>query len=1483
MKAAFIFIVILLLPSLAFTQHNSSHVAGIEGKQRNSFTRVGPPSVYTERSGLAKVSTSSIVLNPDANFPDSAKTAVQYALTIWSFLINSSQTITVDAHWTALSDNNILAEAAPTSYDKDFPSAPQSGTLYPIALVEMLSGQNRNGTTHEVDLTVNSNQSNWYYGTDGNPPAGKFDLVSIIMHEFVHGLGFIHSFGVNSGSGSWGNFPSPNNGFASVFDKGCIVGDNHGTSIYKLTNTSQYANPSRELGAELVSNNIYFDGINSYWVNSNSLPKLYAPSDWSTGSSIAHLDEGTYPAGNSNSLMTPDIGMAEAIHSPGELGLSMLEDLGWNVNRVITVTSPAALVVWGQGSTHAVTWTDNKGGAMFIELHKKNISGGYDFYSTLPYSGTSVRGSNPPWNWTISTSIPNGDYKLKMLDNVSGYGMSSPFTISNLPTVEAPQFSPAGGRYTTAQSVSITSATAGAEIHYTTNGTEPTTSSPLYNGVITVSTSTWLRARGFKSGYNPSLINDAVYTIGQGSTAVTIAHIDEGSQGFGGFSTWDYYTAWTLWSNPTTFYLDAGDDLTIYANPDYRTGTTQKFWRWEFTSAPSILYDNLIANRYYLGGQRGGYFKSALNATIQTQLLDGGQNGSVVEFKDPWLPDAYNTGYQKLQNQALAAPFKAYPSPLNPNTNSSGAGSEFKGVLLDQTPPTDQNQSKPYYSVRVLPTQDFTVNGQTKQGSFVGWSAENADLTLPYNLVNGYYESPVVFHAGTQRIVTASYKGHLLSSIATAVSGSGQHKFLSTYIGSQVLRLVYESANTSFSTYSTDNGATWSNESALDGIASTSTFYRGPTVSTYDGGSHQDAWEYVQQQSPTSLYHEIRTSFTNNPAFVNHGTIQSFTTTSDQAAIPALASAAGFYFMAWRDAGSLKYAVIWPANPNNIYISTVPGTGTGSSSPAIAARYITGDPKPYRLYIAWEEVGVGVEYADAKFDQFPADPSTLGTRILWATYGAINSIVSSQTNLHPSIVLDAFGNSFIAWEFKDTYNSLSPVSSIKVQKRTSSSPSVVSGSYEILHRFGAGFTAQAPSLTDYRYNTNGLGGQVVVTFQTNNGLVTCQYDPSLDKWSEPQLMDAQATVAGPSAVLTQSATDNTRSCTYLKSAGSGLYSVNTVTIPPASFLNLVSPANAATGLALPVSVSWSAVTGATSYEVVVSIDNSFQGYSVVSDGVVTSTSYEIPCTALGYNTTYYWRVAATLGALGQGAFTAYWTFTTGSATGTAPSSPTNLTAPSVLVGGVYYPQLNWTAPTGTIKGYQVYRYSCAYGTGDCGTGPDPLPPSLIGLTAPGVTTYTDYAVQVWTKSMGGQPTATDYYQVKAVGSTCLLSAASNKVSVSAAGSGYVEGALHTGGGGEEGGTPAQTRLSGSYPNPFNPVTNIEYALAAPGVVSLSIYNVLGEEVARLVDSETKDAGYYQVTWDGTSAASGIYFLRMSAIDNADNRSYNTVKKIVLMK
>ncbi len=82
--------------------------------------------------------------------------------------------------------------------------------------------------------------------------------------------------------------------------------------------------------------------------------------------------------------------------------------------------------------------------------------------------------------------------------------------------------------------------------------------------------------------------------------------------------------------------------------------------------------------------------------------------------------------------------------------------------------------------------------------------------------------------------------------------------------------------------------------------------------------------------------------------------------------------------------------------------------------------------------------------------------------------------------------------------------------------------------------------------------------------------------------------------------------------------------------------------------------------------------------------------------------------------------------------------------------------------------------------------------------------------------------------------------------------------------------PTETALLGNYPNPFNPSTTITYTVAQTTLVTLKIFNTLGEEIATLVN-EMQPAGVRSATWNGrnsngASIASGIYMYRLSAGD-----------------
>ena len=103
------------------------------------------------------------------------------------------------------------------------------------------------------------------------------------------------------------------------------------------------------------------------------------------------------------------------------------------------------------------------------------------------------------------------------------------------------------------------------------------------------------------------------------------------------------------------------------------------------------------------------------------------------------------------------------------------------------------------------------------------------------------------------------------------------------------------------------------------------------------------------------------------------------------------------------------------------------------------------------------------------------------------------------------------------------------------------------------------------------------------------------------------------------------------------------------------------------------------------------------------------------------------------------------------------------------------------------------------------------------------------------------------------------------------------------------GLPATFSLAQNSPNPFNPSTSIRYALPAPGTVTLTVYNILGQKVHILVEHQHQEAGFHVVDWNGRNAAgrqtgSGIYFYRLEVRDaTGGGEVYSNVRKMVLVK
>jgi flagellar hook assembly protein FlgD len=88
--------------------------------------------------------------------------------------------------------------------------------------------------------------------------------------------------------------------------------------------------------------------------------------------------------------------------------------------------------------------------------------------------------------------------------------------------------------------------------------------------------------------------------------------------------------------------------------------------------------------------------------------------------------------------------------------------------------------------------------------------------------------------------------------------------------------------------------------------------------------------------------------------------------------------------------------------------------------------------------------------------------------------------------------------------------------------------------------------------------------------------------------------------------------------------------------------------------------------------------------------------------------------------------------------------------------------------------------------------------------------------------------------------------------------------------------PSDYILYQNYPNPFNPTTTFRYSIPQTSKVVIKVYDILGNEVATLMDEE-KSVGTYELTWNAASLSNGIYFYQLKAGD------YVSTKKMILLK
>jgi uncharacterized lipoprotein YddW (UPF0748 family) len=301
-----------------------------------------------------------------------------------------------------------------------------------------------------------------------------------------------------------------------------------------------------------------------------------------------------------------------------------------------------------------------------------------------------------------------------------------------------------------------------------------------------------------------------------------------------------------------------------------------------------------------------------------------------------------------------------------------------------------------------------------------------------------------------------------------------------------------------------------------------------------------------------------------------------------------------------------------------------------------------------------------------------------------------------------------------------------------------------------------------------------------------------------------------------------------------ESALSNVVAINsTVTTPLLAF-----PANGEKNFIRGGSLSWYRSSTSMNYRAQVATSSDFAPASLIA--TVNTTDTTTITSGLAPQSTYYWRVlGGNQGATGS--YSTAWSFTTG-----WPTPPVVLSPASGQRNVSRVPTFVWRK--GAAASFRI-RVTQVTDT-----------PNLVVVDqTTSDTTLLCTTILTATKNYSWILSATNAYGTSDWSAEVRFQTGQDVTVVD-----------------RNGAIPTEFALSQNYPNPFNPTTNIQFAVAQTGPVSLRVYDVLGREVALLVDNVLQP-GFYTARFEGHNLASGVYFYRLIASGFVEMKKMQLVK------
>jgi uncharacterized repeat protein (TIGR01451 family) len=333
----------------------------------------------------------------------------QAAAQKWGATLTSPLTIRINAVWTALTctaSSAVLGSAGPTEAWKDFTNAPVFNHWYGKALANALAGSDLDSTTADISANFNVNLGNsgcltgvhFYLGLDNNH-GNNVDLVTILTHEFGHGLGFLTFTNGQNGQ----QF----NGSPSIWDDFLL--DNTTNKTWTMMSNAERAASALNSG-HLVWNGgnvmsaipqvLKAQGSSFTGADSSGRALLYTPSRYQPGSSVSHWDTSLTP----NQLMEPvySTDLTHEVTPPHDLTFPLLKDIGWN--GTVAPPPPPAAPNLPISMSHTGSFTQGQKAATYSILVSNSgpgsTNGTVTVTDTIPSGLTATSISGTGWNCT---------------------------------------------------------------------------------------------------------------------------------------------------------------------------------------------------------------------------------------------------------------------------------------------------------------------------------------------------------------------------------------------------------------------------------------------------------------------------------------------------------------------------------------------------------------------------------------------------------------------------------------------------------------------------------------------------------------------------------------------------------------------------------------------------------------------------------------------------------------------------------------------------------------------------------------------------------------------------------------------------------------------------------------------------------------------------------------------------------------------------